>query len=252
MSAADSIRIVFTEGGKGGVGKTEVAIALATWYQRQGLSPQLIDFGAEANSKGGLQSFLSEATKLDAGRAGSLDHFFSGLDDHEGVILADMNASAGAAMRDWIDKAQVETSEFNMRFTAVCVTTNDPDAIHSVLQSAKRFQDKVDYLVVLNRIRNPRGDFRYWQDSSEVADFVRVLKPTVIEMRLREERFQAEVRNHAVTLEDILNRKAEPTFFQYSRNTAHARHCLRQIYGEFRKATGILLPASVSPVPICI
>ena len=252
LNTADSIRIVFTEGGKGGVGKTEIAVCLATWYQRQGIHPKLIDFGAEENAKSCLQSFLPEAAKLDSGKAGALDHFFAGLDDHEGVILADMNAGAGTSMREWIDNVRLETRELNIRFTAVCVTTNEPDAIHSVLQSAKRLQDNVDYLIVLNRLQSPRCDFCYWHDSPEVAEFVRALEPTVIEMRSREVRFQAEVRNHAVTLEDIMNRKAEPTFFQYARNTAHARHCLRQIYGEFGKAAGILLPASVSPIPICI
>ncbi|MGK0189807.1 MAG: MinD-like ATPase involved in chromosome partitioning or flagellar assembly [Verrucomicrobiales bacterium] len=252
MNTVNSIRIVFTEGGKGGVGKTEVAVCLATWYHRQGIRPKLIDFGAEASTKGCLQSFLPEAVKLDAGKAGALDHFFSGLDDHKGVVLADMNAGAGATMREWIDKVRVETTELNIRFTAVCVTTNDPDAIHSVLQSAKRLQDNVDYLIVLNRLRSPRCDFRYWHQSPEVAEFVRMLEPTVIEMRSRDERFQAEVRNHALTLEAIANRKAEPTFFRYARNAAHARHCLRQIYGEFEKAAGILLPSPVSPKRICI
>ena len=252
MSKSRSIRIVFTEGGKGGVGKTEFAVCLATWYRRQNIRPQLIDFGAEANTKGCLQSFLPRAAKLDSSKAGALDHFFAGLDDHEGVILADMNAGAGVAMRDWIERVDDETNELNIRFTAVCVTTNDPDAIHSVLQSAKRFQDKVDYLIVLNRMRDPRCDFRYWHQSAEVAEFVRVLQPTVIEMRSRDGRFQAEARNYALTLEDIMNRKAEPTFFHYTRNVAHARHCLRQIYRELGNAAGILLPTSVSPEPICI
>ena len=32
-----TMRAVFTQGGKGGVGKTEVAIALASWYRANGI-----------------------------------------------------------------------------------------------------------------------------------------------------------------------------------------------------------------------
>ena len=70
------IRVIFTEGGKGGVGKTEIAINLTTWLRSHGIEPQIIDFDAENTEKSGLQCFFPEATKLDVHQPGALDHVF--------------------------------------------------------------------------------------------------------------------------------------------------------------------------------
>ena len=251
-SQSEPVRVVFTEGGKGGVGKTEAAVCLATWYQRQGIIPKLIDFGAEINPKGCLSSFFPDAVKLDTRESGTLDHFFGALDATDGVVLADMSAGAGAATQRWLEKSFADLRDMNIRCTAICVTTNEPGAINAVLQSAKRLQNRVDYLVVLNEMHCPRNEFHYWHHNPDVERFIDVLHPSVIRMRSRGERFQAEVRNHAFTLEAIMRRQVVPEFFRYSRNIAHARHCLRQIYAEFGTATDILLPPNAAAIEVIV
>jgi len=73
-------RAVFTQGGKGGVGKTEVAKALAGWYRAIGLEPRLLDFDVENAKNGGFQGYYPEAVKLDIHKEGALDAFFSAFD----------------------------------------------------------------------------------------------------------------------------------------------------------------------------
>ena len=170
------IRVVFTEGGKGGVGKTEIAINLATWYERQGIKPKLIDFDAENTDKSGLKSFLPEATKLDIHAPGALDHFFDACETDDRVVLADMGAGAGAATYDWFEKMFEDSREMNIRFTAVGVTTNDPGAVISILQWAKHLKRRVDYLVVLNALRATDETFDYWRQDPSVEKFVRPLQ----------------------------------------------------------------------------
>ena len=69
-------RVVFTQGGKGGVGKTEVLNCLINWYREQGFTPVLLDFDIENTNKSGLQNFFPEATKIDVHHEGALDEFF--------------------------------------------------------------------------------------------------------------------------------------------------------------------------------
>lgn len=246
------VRVVFTEGGKGGVGKTAVAVCLATWYRRQGVHPKLIDFGAEDNPKGCLRGFFPDAVRIDTRSPGALDHFFEVLDSTDGVVLADMSAGAGEQMREWFARTRRDAREMNICFTAVAVTTNDPGAISSVLESARRLGDRVDYLVVLNEMRSPKCNFRYWHGNPAVEELLRTRRTTVARMRSRLEGFQAEVRNHALTLESIISRRVDIKYFRYLRSIARARRYLRQIYGEFGKASGILLPPSVTPKDISV
>ncbi len=241
-SEASSIRVVFTDGGKGGVGKTEVAVCLATWYQRQGIQPTCIDFGAESNAKGSFRSFIPNALKFEASKPGALDHFFEGLDGKDRVVLADMSAGSGPALVDWFDRTRTDTDAYHFRFTAIGVTTNDPGAVNAILQSARRWQSRVDYLVVLNRLSETQGEFHFWHQHPGVAEFERLLKPSVIEVRARRARYQGEVRNHALTLEKIIGRQVDVPYFRYSRRIAYARRLLRQIYGEFDRVSHLLLP----------
>lgn|GEM_PF-2857514 len=72
-------RAVFTRGGKGDVGKTEVALALASWYRARGIEPVLLDFDIENSNKSGFQSFFPDAEKISIHKEGSLDAFFHGF-----------------------------------------------------------------------------------------------------------------------------------------------------------------------------
>ncbi len=244
------MRAVFTQGGKGGVGKTEVAIALATWYRANGIKPTLLDFDVENADKAGFQTYFPEAGKIDVHREGSLDAFFNAFDDGTTVVLADLAGGSSNAAERWFEEAAEYAVEMNVAFTAIGVTTNDASSVQSILKWAGHLQDAVDYLIVLNEMRSPRCAFQYWHDNENVAEFIEAASPTVMTMMSRLEEFQAEVRNHACTLDQIIHGKVDAKFFRYSRNIVRAKIYLRQLFEGFSNAADILLPNSTkSDVP---
>ena len=162
-------RVVFTQGGKGGAGKTEVALALASWYAEQSISPVLIDFDAENLNNSALKNFYPGAMKLDVHSEGALDELFEVCDQGAPVVLADLGSGAGIPTYQWFDKAFDLAAEMDIRFTAVGVTTNDPGSVQSILRWADRLQDQVSYLIVFNEMRTAGCSFGYWHDDPRVG-----------------------------------------------------------------------------------
>ncbi len=57
--AATAKRVVFTMGGKGGVGKTGVMVALAEWFATNEIPVTLLDLDTENKARGSLKHFLT-------------------------------------------------------------------------------------------------------------------------------------------------------------------------------------------------
>ena len=77
---APASRIVFTQGGKGGVGKTTFTSGLIEWYARQKAPCALLDLDTENKARGSLAHFYSDARKIDIHRPEGLDAFIDVLD----------------------------------------------------------------------------------------------------------------------------------------------------------------------------
>ena len=236
-------RVVFTQGGKGGVGKTEVLNCLIDWYREQGLSPTLLDFDIENANKSGLQNFFPEATKLDVHREGALDEFFDICGESStGLVVADLGAGAGEVTYQWFDEAFEDAEEEGIVFTSVGVTTEDAGAVQSLLTWGAQLQDRVEYLLVLNEQQNSRSDFKYWNAEPKVAEFKKIFSPKVITMASRVQEFQAELRNQSATLQKIIDGTIETDFFLRTKNKMRAKRYRRLLYEGFDKASSILQP----------
>lgn len=236
-------RVVFTQGGKGGVAKTEVVLSLIPWYRQRGIEPVLLDFDIENTNKSGLQNFYPEARKFDVHTEGTLDEFFDVCDDPKvQVVIADLGAGAGAATYSWFDQAFPDAEELGIRFTSIGVTTNEAGAVQSVLKWGAQLQDRVDYLIVLNELREPGSSFEYWHDEPAVARFMGVFSPAVISMGARIQEFQSELRNWSTTLQAVIDGKVEPEFLKLTKNVVRAKRYQRQLFEGFDSAAHILLP----------
>ncbi len=239
-----SIRIVFTEGGKGGVAKTELALSLVSWYHCQNLSPVLLDFDVENSNKSSLANFFPEATKFDVHKEGALDELFDACDAGQDIVVADLGAGAGAATAHWFEQAFEDAFDLNIRFTAIGVLTNDAGAVQSVLQWATYLQSRVNYLIVLNEMREPDCQFEYWHEEPAVAQFTEIFSPHVMTMGARVMELQAELRNQCVTLQRVIDGKVETDFLRKMKNITRAKRYQRQLFAGFDEAKGILLPSS--------
>ena len=74
-------RVVFTMGGKGGVGKTGVMVALAEWFAANDIPVTLLDLDTENKARGSLKHFFNgSVTKVNIHTPAGLDAFVDHLD----------------------------------------------------------------------------------------------------------------------------------------------------------------------------
>jgi Mrp family chromosome partitioning ATPase len=129
-----SKRVVFTMGGKGGVGKTGVMVALAEWFAANDIPVTLLDIDTENKARGSLKHFFNgTVTKVNIHTPAGLDAFVDHLDGGPQIVLAYMGAGAGQVAADWFDSMHEEVAATGTRFTAVGVVTPDPASVESLL-----------------------------------------------------------------------------------------------------------------------
>jgi hypothetical protein len=84
-------RVIFSMGGKGGVGKSTVMAGIAEYLQSLEVSTELLDLDWENKREGSLTSWFPEATKIDIRKANAydilIDRAFRTKTD---VVLADL------------------------------------------------------------------------------------------------------------------------------------------------------------------
>jgi hypothetical protein len=86
-------RVVFTMGGKGGVGKTGLMVALAEWFEANEIPFTLLDLDTENKARGSLKHFFNgSVAKVNIHTPAGLDTFIDHLESGAAIILADMGA----------------------------------------------------------------------------------------------------------------------------------------------------------------
>ena len=196
-------RVILSMGGKGGVGKTGVMVALAEWFNENAIPVKLLDLDTENKARGSLTHFFGgNVPKVNIHTSAGLDAFVDHLSEGPPVILADMGAGSGQVTYDWFEKMYPDVAEAHIAFTAVGVVTADPASVESVLGWAKRLQHRVRYLIVENSLTD-HSDFRFWRDSKQALQFQEVFKPAVIRMDYRLADLENAARTYGATLGDI-------------------------------------------------
>ena len=127
-------RVILSMGGKGGVGKTGVMVALAEWFHENDIPVKLLDLDTENKARGSLTHFFGgNVPKVNIHTSAGLDAFVDHLSEGPPVILADMGAGSGQVTYDWFEKMYPDVAEARIAFTAVGVVTADPASVESVL-----------------------------------------------------------------------------------------------------------------------
>jgi MinD-like ATPase involved in chromosome partitioning or flagellar assembly len=178
-------RVVFTMGGKGGVGKTGLMVALAEWFEANEIPFKLLDLDTENKAQGSLKHFFNgSVAKVNIHTPAGLDAFIDHLESGAAKILADMGAGSGQVATDWFDAMYEDVAATGARFTAVGVVTPDPASVESVLAWANRLQERTQYLIVQNAT-NPQAYFSCWDSAEQAIRFREALSPIVIRMEFR-------------------------------------------------------------------
>src|SRR5258708_20875317 len=99
-----SKRVVFTMGGKGGVGKTGLMVALAEWFEANEIPFTLLDLDTENKARGSLKHFFNgSVAKVNIHTPAGLDTFVDHLESAAAIILADLGAGSGHTANDCFD-----------------------------------------------------------------------------------------------------------------------------------------------------
>ena len=235
-------RVVFTMGGKGGVGKTGVVLALAEWFHHHHIPITLVDLDSENKAAGSLKHYFDGSPrKLNIHTPAGLDVFIDQLtDDGPPMILADMGGGSGQVALDWFDAMHHDVASLGVDFTAIGVVTPDPASVQSLLDWASRLNDRVQYLVVENA-SSPQPDFSYWQKSEQAILLREHLQPTVLSMEFRLPDLENAARQYGFTLGQVADRTAPIPILQKTSLVLRAQAYRRRIFAQFDRAASLLL-----------
>jgi MinD-like ATPase involved in chromosome partitioning or flagellar assembly len=236
-------RLVLTQGGKGGTGKTTLLTALVDWYDEHQYAYTLVDLDTEASKSRGslIHYFPGKAAKVDINRPEGLDDLLNFLQFGPPVVVADMGAGSGQVAYKWFDDMYEGARELGVAFTAIGLVTPDPATVDSVIKWANALQDRTDYLIVKNAVNNP-SSFTAW-DQAEVAEqFRQTLNPAVIEMEYHMPSVEGPARNHGLTIGRVASRQHQIVELDQASVRIRAQAYRRHIYAEFDRVKNILLP----------
>jgi len=236
-------RLVLTEGGKGGTGKTTLLTALVDWYDERQYPYTLIDLDTEASKSRGslIHYFPDKAVKVDINRAEGLDHLLNVLQDGPPVVVADMGAGSGQAAYAWFDSMFEGAQELGVAFTAIGMVTPDPATVDSVVKWATALQKRTDYLIVKNAVNNP-SNFDVWELANMAEHFRKTFHPEVIEMEYRMPSVEFAARNHGLTMGRVAARNHDVAELNQFASVIRAQAYRRHIYAEFDRVAKLLLP----------
>ena len=235
-------RVVFTMGGKGGVGKTGVMAALAEWFEAHEIPCTLLDLDTENKMRGSLKHYFNgSAAKVNINTPAGLDTFVDHLENGAPIILADMGAGSGQIAADWFDSMYEDVAAGGVVFTAIGVITPDPASVESVLAWASRLQDRVEYMIVENAV-SPLADFAYWHSTEQAMQFRKVFGPTTIHMDFRLAELENPARQHGVKLGQIAERSTTIDELRRASLVIRAQSYRRKLFAEFDQAKAVLLP----------
>jgi MinD-like ATPase involved in chromosome partitioning or flagellar assembly len=237
-------RVVFTMGGKGGVGKTGLMVSLAEWFETNEIPFTLLDLDTENKARGSLKHFFNgSVAKVNIHTPAGLDAFIDHLESGAAIILADMGAGSGQVATDWFDAMYEDVAATGARFTAVGVVTPDPASVESVLAWANRLQERAQYLIVQNAT-SPQADFSYWESAEQAIRFREALSPIVIRMDFRLAELENPARQHGIRLGLVATRQNAINELKRASIVMRAESYRRRLFSEVRPGKGDVPPMS--------
>ena len=131
---ADRKQIIFTEGAKGGGGKTTLLSSLADFFLAENIPVKLVDADIDNKSRGSLSHLFKGTPKIDIRTDHGLDQFIGMvLDDNAQTVLADLGAGSSKETWTWFEQMHDSVSEEGIRFLAVGLVTNDSSTTSAIL-----------------------------------------------------------------------------------------------------------------------
>lgn len=245
----DRKQIIFTEGAKGGGGKTTFLSSLADFFLAENIPLKLVDADIDNKSRGSLSHLFKGTPKIDIRTDHGLDQFIGMvLDDKAQTVLADLGAGSTKETWAWFEQMYESVRQEGIRFLAIGLVTNDSSTTSTILDWANALQDRVDYLVVKNKVAG--DDFSYLFESEPGRRFLELAKPAIIEMERRLADIQQELNDRGLSLRQALEAPAEIAgpVLSKSYNRMRIKGYVSRLEKQFSEVIDVLLPPPHEPV----
>ena len=230
--------VIFSMGGKGGVGKTLTMAALAECLKQYGIPLTLLDCDTENKQKGSLSSFFPEAKKIDIRQPKGLDAFIDETNEEgKPLVIADLGAGSGFDTVRWFTEMHAAAKKEGMSFTAVGLVTANPGSVETVFSWGRALQDKVKYVIVRNL---HIGAIPLWDDSELARKFTVEFNPAVMTLDARLQDMQTYLENNCLTMEAAL--KGDGDLFRRASARLRVESWRDRIFEEFERVMPTLVP----------
>lgn len=241
------IKMLCTQGSKGGVGKTLFAAQVAAWLKVRGHAFVALDLDTENANHAGLSSYVKEAEKVDIHTIETLDILLNASQVSE-IVLVDMPAATGYLLFDWFSKMHGICEEIGMEFVFFCLVTSAPGTVENVLHWADALGDKVTYVAVKNPMKDETAKFEIWDRAVEVQEFKKEFTCHEMILPSIREDVLPYLELESLTLQDALltetNKESLPTKLAKFSVQQHIRRWNEHIFGQLDELAqkGVLLP----------
>jgi hypothetical protein len=180
--------VIFTIGGKGGVGKSWIMGLLIDWYKTLGIQFHVVDLDNENNT---LSRFYPEAEFIEVSSEKDLDGMIEKIIESETqVTLIDMRAASTDRIEPWLRKFELFDSireEHGVWFTAIGVVDSSADSVSNIgywAQDILKSHKNIRYVIAQNKVR---GEELTYPGSKEAKEYRETLDLIEIEIPKLEE-----------------------------------------------------------------
>src|SRR5208283_3925337 len=151
-------------------------------------------------------------------------------------------ATASKETWAWFEQMHDSVREEGIRFLAIGLVTNDSSTTSAILDWANALQNRVDYLVVKNKVAGE--DFSYLFESEPGQRFLQLAKPAIIEMERRLPDIQQELNDRGLSLRQALEASAEIAgpVLSKSYNRIRIKGYVNRLEKQFSEVIDVLLP----------
>jgi hypothetical protein len=172
-------RVVFSIGGKGGVGKSWLISLLIDWYLSQKIPFHAIDLDNENNT---LSRFYGDAEFIEVSSERDLDGMIEKVVEGEiALTVIDMRAASTDRIEPWLRKVDFESlhNDHGVRFTAIGVVDSSSDSVANIGFWAKDVlgaNPNIRFLIAQNKVRGEElnystsADAQRYRETLDVAE----------------------------------------------------------------------------------
>ena len=230
--------VIFTMGGKGGVGKTAFMVNLAEYFEFHNIPKTMVDCDMENKQRGSLSHYFPEAIKVNIRKPDGLDIFLDVTEKvNSPVVIADLGAGAGFDLIRWFKEMFPTAQKHGINFLAVGSVTSNPGSLETVFTWANELQNNAKYLIVKSYFQ---GEPKLWIEGKDVEKFRRAFRPVEIQIDERIPKWQTEFENHGLTLTAAM--KSDIPLFKSFGAKCRIEYWRNQIFKELDKCKKIIVP----------